>query len=88
MTEKTNTENISINWDNSEERARLVERIGIEAYNAAFSKHIEKSTVAVVAGHPICPIKTRFGKLWKVGNTGRAFKTLEKAETYARNNPA
>ena len=81
-------ENTAINWDDPEERAKLIERIGLKAYNEAFTKHIEQTTVAIVAGHSIRSVKTRFGKLWQVGNTGRAFSTREQAETYARTNPA
>jgi len=76
-------ENTAINWDDPEERSRLVEKIGLKAYNDAFAKHIEQSTVAIVAGHSIRPVETRFGKLWLVGNTGRAFSTLEQAEAWA-----
>jgi hypothetical protein len=75
--------NTAINWDDPEERAKLVESIGLEAYNEALAKHIEQSTVAIVAGHSIRPVETRFGKLWLVGNTGRAFSTLKQAETWA-----
>ena len=87
MREDIMTEEIAINWDDPEERARLVERIGVKAYNEALNKHIKESTVAIVAGHSIRPVGSRFGKLWQVGNTGRAFSTREQAETYARANP-
>ena len=81
-------ENITINWNDPEERARLIERVGVKAYNEAFAKHIEQSTVAIVAGHSIRPIRTRFGKVWLVGNTGHGFSTREKAEIYAQAHPA
>ena len=90
MTEMTTTmsemRNIVINWNDPEERARLSERIGTKAYNEAFAKHIKQSTVATVGGHSIRPVGSRFGRLWQVGNTGRAFSTREKAEAYARDN--
>ena len=76
-------ENTAINWGDPKERSRLVEKIGLEAYNEAFIKYIEQSTVAIVAGHSIRPVWTRFGKLWLVGNTGRAFSTLEQAKIWA-----
>ena len=66
LTEETKMENININWDDSEERSRLVERIGLEAFNEAFSRHIKKSTVATIAGHNIRSVSSRFGKLWMV----------------------
>ena len=80
-------ENSNINWDHPEERANLLDEIGVYAYNVAFSRHIEQSTVLIVSGHSIRPIGSPFGKLWLVGNTGRAFSTPEEAETYARVNP-
>ena len=80
-------ENININWDDPEERAKLVERIGVKAYNEAFSRHIKQSSVTKVAGHNIRLVGSRFGKLWQVGNTGRAFSTRKEAEKYARDNP-
>ena len=67
-------ENVAINWDDPEERARLVEKIGPKAYNEAFAKYVQQSTVATVAGHSIRSVNSRFGKLWQVGNTGRSFK--------------
>jgi len=79
--------NENINWDDPEERARLAGRIGLEAYNEAYSRHIKQSSVATVAGHNIRPVGSRFGKLWQVGNTGRAFSTHKEAEKYARDNP-
>ena len=81
-------ENININWDDPEERVKLLDRIGIEAYNKAFANHIKQSSVATIAGHNIRLVGSRFGKLWQVGNSGRAFSTREQAETYARDNPA
>jgi hypothetical protein len=87
LTEDTKTENSDINWDDPEERAKLIEKFSVKDYIKGFNKHIEKSTVAIVAGHSIRPVVTRFGKLWQVGNTGKAFKTLEEAETYASDNP-
>ena len=80
--------NDTINWDDPEERARLIERIGVKAYNEALTKHIEQSTASVVAGHSIRSVRTHFGKVWLVGNTGHGFSTREKAEFYAQTNPA
>lgn len=76
-----------MNWDNPNERAELVERLGVKAYNQAFEEHINKITVAVIGGHKIYPVNTRFGKLFNVGNTGKAFQELSVAESYANENP-
>ena len=86
MTAMTNE--MLINWDDPEERSILADRIGLEAFNEAFSRHIKQSSVATIAGQNIRPVGSRFGKLWQVGNTGRAFSTREQAETYARDNPS
>ena len=81
-------EDIAINWDDPEERARLAERIGLKAYNEALDKHIKQSTVATVGGHAIRPVQSRFGQLWQVGNTGHLFSTRRQAEAYAWTYPA
>ena len=72
-----------MNWNNPLERAELVERVGIEAYNKAFEEYIRKSTIVTVGGHAIRPVQTRFGLLFQCGDTGRAFKSLKEAEDYA-----
>ena len=77
---------ININWDDPAARAELIDRIGIEAYNEAQKDYISKSTVATVGGHAIRPVWTGFGRLFQVGDTGRAFKKMTQAEDYARKN--
>jgi predicted flavoprotein YhiN len=75
---------MAIDWGNPSERAALVERIGLEAYNKAFKEHQKDSTVSTVGGHDIQTVKTQFGKLFAVSETNMAFKTLKEAEEYAR----
>jgi hypothetical protein len=72
-----------MNWDDPAERARLIERVGAAEYARQFEAHRIASTVATVNGHGIRPIATRFGRLFMVGTTGRAFSTLAEAETFA-----
>jgi hypothetical protein len=76
-----------MNWDNPEDRAALVQQIGVEAYNKAYENYIDESTVSIVGGHKIRPVNSRFGKLFNVGNTGRAFQKQSEAEKYASENP-
>jgi hypothetical protein len=50
--------------------------------------YLHHSTVATVAGHAIPPLNSeRFGRLFIVGDTGRAFSNLAQAEAYARKHP-
>jgi len=74
---------MEIDWGNPSERAALIERIGLDAYNKAFKEHQKNTTVKTVGGHAIQTVKTQFGKLYAVGGTNMAFKTLKEAEEYA-----
>lgn len=76
-----------MNWNNPADRLALVERVGIEAYSKAFEEHMKKSTVVTVCGHAIRKTGSRFGQLFQVGRTGKAFIKLEDAEKYAHENP-
>jgi hypothetical protein len=46
------------------------------------------SIVATINGHEIWPVQTRFGRLYVVGGTERAFSTLAEAEACAREKTA
>lgn len=81
-------EDFIMNWDDPTARAALAEMLGPEGYNKAFDEHIRQATVATVGGHAIRPVGSRFGQLFQVGRTGRAFSTLPQAEDYARANPS
>jgi hypothetical protein len=76
-----------MDWNDPEARLKLIERIGINAYNQAFAEHVRNSTVLTVAGHDIRIVGTRFGRLFQVGDTGGAFRTIEEAESFAYRNP-
>ena len=76
-----------MDWNNPADRLALVERVGIKAYNTAFEEHMKASTIVTVCGHAIRKTRTRFGQLFQVGKTGRAFIKPEDAEKYARENP-
>lgn len=73
-----------MNWDNPEDRAALIERVGVEEYNRLHAEHRKASVVATVNGHDIRPVGSRFGRLFMVGDTGRAFSTQPEAEAFAR----
>jgi hypothetical protein len=77
-----------IDWNDPAARFRLIERVGPDEYTRLHAEYLCRSTVATVAGHAIRPVNTeRFGRLFVVGDTGRAFSILPQAETYARKNP-
>lgn len=69
-----------------EGRAAAAEALG-SGYNAAFEQWRETQVIKTVAGHKIMPVASRFGRLYHVGSTGRAFQKLEDAEGYAEDNP-
>lgn len=72
-----------IDWDDPVARARLIERLGHEAYNKAQAEHIERTVVATVNGYKIRPVQTRFGRLFFIMGMDIAFQTLAEAEAHA-----
>jgi hypothetical protein len=76
-----------MDWDDPVARLALIERIGTQAYNDALAEHIRKTTLSTVGGHGIRAIRTRFGRLYQVMGTDKAFRTKEQAEAYAAANP-
>ena len=76
-----------MDWDNPAERLALIERIGVKAYNEAHAEHIRQTTISTVGGHGIRAIRTKFGKLYQVIGTKKAFRKLEEAEAYAAAHP-
>jgi hypothetical protein len=75
---------LSIDWDDPQARFRLIERVGVAEYNRLHDEYREKSVVSTVNGHKIRPVQTRFGTLYHVGTTDRAFTNLKEAETFAQ----
>jgi len=73
-----------IDWDDPVARLRLIESIGVDAYNAAMKEHLRTSVIKTVNGHDIRPVQTRFGRLFMVADTDRAFATLDEAEAFAK----
>lgn len=77
-----------MNWHDPEARFALLNRVGPEEYGRQFAQHMRTSTLEFTAGHSIRRVPSRFGILFAVGFTGRAFSTREEARTFARENPA
>lgn len=77
-----------MDWNDPAARARLIDRVGPAEYERLQKEHFKASTVDTVGGHSIRPVQSRFGRLFAVGQTGRAFSTMDQARTYAQQNPA
>jgi hypothetical protein len=76
-----------MNWDDPAARGRLLEQIGADAYNERLKKHQEASTIETVNGYAIRPVASRFGRLFAVAGTNKAFPTLDQAKDFARSQP-
>jgi hypothetical protein len=73
-----------MNWTDPEERLALIERVGIDEYNRLLKEEQDRNTVEdAVNGHHIRTVLTRFGRLFMVGDTGRAFQTPAEAARFA-----
>jgi len=78
----------AIDWDDPEARLALLERVGADEYNRLMAEHHRNSVVETINGHGIRPVRSRFGRLFMVGDTGTAFLTLEQAREFANKEPA
>lgn len=63
-----------IDWNDPLARYHLVEAVGIEEYNRRIQAYLD--------ANPIRPVSTRFGTLYAVGKTGKAFATRHEAEQF------
>jgi len=73
-------------WDDPAQRAALIERVGADEYNRLLMAEHEKrrSVLVTVNGHDIRRVETRFGTLYAVEGTKRAFASRQQAEDFAR----
>ena len=74
---------MTIDWNDPDARSRLIERVGPEECDRLHAEQMARSTVAMVNGHAIRKVQSRFGKLYQVGTTGTSFSALEAAKTFA-----
>jgi hypothetical protein len=82
------TNHMPIDWNDPTARFRLIEQIWLHRFNELHTEHLRRSTVATIGGHAIRPVNSeRFGRMFVVGDTGRAFSKLPQAEIYARKRP-
>ena len=75
---------MTINWDDPAARAALIEAVDGDEYNRRFAEYQKASTVVTINGHDIRTVGSRFGRLFMVGKTGRAFLTLDEAKHHAQ----
>ena len=73
-----------IDWSHLIERLHLFERVGAERYTELHAEHLKQQTVAAVNGHAIRRVQTRFGEIYVVSGTDRAFALLSDARAFAR----
>lgn len=69
------------------QRAFLADKLGPEGYNKAMDEYLRRQTVVNVNGHDLRMVQTRFGTLYHVGTTPKAFSTLPEAIAYAQETP-
>jgi hypothetical protein len=74
---------MTIDWSDPAARDRLIERVGPDEYERLHAEQMACCTVAIVNGHAIRKVQSRFGRLYQVGTTGTAFSAFEAAKTFA-----
>lgn len=72
-----------MNWDDPAARAALIERVGIDRYNAMHREHVARSTLVSVKGYAIRPVSGRFGRIFMIDGTGTGYATLDAAKRAA-----
>jgi len=77
-----------LDFDSPEGRAAAIELLGPKAYSVALEAWNDASKVATVNGHAIRKTQTRFGVVFAVGASGRAFSSVGEAGEFARTLPA
>jgi hypothetical protein len=65
-----------MDWNNPTARLELLERVGHAEYTRLHNAYLD--------ANPIRPVPSRFGTLYAVLRTGKAFSTREQAEEYLR----
>jgi len=78
-----------MNYDMGTPEGRLAaaESLTPEEYNRAMDAYRRRAVVCTVNGHDIRTAGSRFGLLYAVGDTGRAFMTMEAARACANSTP-
>ena len=75
-----------MNWNDPEARLHLLQTVGPDEYNRRNAEHLAKSVEQHVNGHVIRRVGSRFGQLFAVGDTGRAFLNINDAIGFAKSN--
>jgi hypothetical protein len=69
---------MKIDWDDPDARFALIQRVGVTEYNRLIQERHARNTVATVNGHAIKQVQTRFGRVFAVAGSDRAFSTRRK----------
>jgi hypothetical protein len=75
-------------WNDPEDRARLLEAVGVEEYNRQAEKERVRTIAAWANGYPIRAVSTPFGRLFAVEGTPVAFGRLDQAVRHCEGLPA
>jgi len=78
---------MEMNWDDPAARAALITAVGAPEFSRRFAEHRQKSVVSIVNGYKIYPVGSRWGRLYAMDGTDKAFQKLEDAEAHARTLP-
>lgn len=71
-----------MDWDNPEDRAQLIESVGVDEYNRRHLEHQKESVVETYKGRDIRVVGSRFGSLYAVSGTEVAFAKIEEARSF------
>jgi hypothetical protein len=72
-----------MNWNDPKARAALLEQVGPAEYNRLIAGHRQLTVISRVNGYDIRPVPSRFGRLFAIDGTDRAYSTLVQAEASA-----
>jgi hypothetical protein len=76
---------MTIDWSDPAARNRLIERVGPDEYNRLHAEQMARSTVAIVNGHVIRKVQSRFGKLYQASKKkGASNATRNRAQVSCR----
>jgi hypothetical protein len=72
-----------MDFDTPEGRLDALNTLGPEEYNRRLTLHHREQVVETVNGYDIRKIGTRFGPVFQIETTSRAFSSLEDSRTHA-----
>ena len=73
-----------MDWNNPEDRLRLIEKVGSDEYSRQMRAKLEREVIERVNGRAIRKTSSRFGVIYWVSGTDKGHSTLEGAREIAR----